>query len=189
MIDNIVIGQASDYSDVVSIDVLKTHLRVLHNDENTLIGAYRDAACEWVQQYCGIRLAQTAVTIRTNRWGIVELPIAPIDNLTSVKYKTGADDTLTTLPVSEYTADLNRVPALIKFHTSRSTHSNHIYPIEINLSCGYGDDAVPFPIVQAIKFLVAHFYENREQATIKRLVDVPFGVQALLNPYRIISFL
>ena len=189
MIDNIVIGQTGDYSDVISIDDLKSHLRVLHNDENTLIGAYRDAACEWVQQYCGIRLTQTTVTIRTNRWGIVELPVAPIANIINVKYKKGSGDTLTTLPTSEWTADTNRVPGLIKFHTSRATHANHIYPIEIVMTCGYGDGQAPFPVVQAIKFLVAHFYENREQATIKRLVDVPFGVQALLNPYRIVSFL
>lgn len=189
MIDNIAIGQSSDFSNVISIDDLKTHLRVLHNDENTLIGSYRDAACEYVQQYTGVRLTQTTATIRTNRWGIVELPIAPITNVVHVKYKEDNSDRLTTMPTSDFTADIKRVPALIKFHTSPGTHANHIYPIEIELTCGYAQDNAPFPILQAIKFLVGHFYENREQSTIKRLVDVPFGVQALLNPYRIISFL
>jgi uncharacterized phiE125 gp8 family phage protein len=61
-------------SNVITTADLKAHLRVDHNDEDTLIEALRDAAIETVNNYCNINLGDvTAVmyldsSTRTGRY-------------------------------------------------------------------------------------------------------------------------
>ncbi len=61
--------------------------------------------------------------------------------------------------------------------------------IEIDAVVGYGDAAidVPEPLRQAIRLLVAHWYENRGLAAIGAVTVLPSTVAALLAPYRMLS--
>ena len=52
------------------------------------------------------------------------------------------------------------------------------------ICCGYGGASdVPPPIVQAIKLLTTHLYENREAVT--SLQTQPYTIGALLQPYKV----
>ena len=57
------------------------------------------------------------------------------------------------------------------------------------MTVGYGDGAleVPEPLRQAIRLLVAHWYENRGLAAIGTVTVLPSTVGALLAPYRMLS--
>lgn len=58
------------------------------------------------------------------------------------------------------------------------------------MTAGYADAAaVPQGIKQAMLLLVGSWYENRE-ATISgaTIAEVPFAVDALIAPYRVIEF-
>jgi uncharacterized phiE125 gp8 family phage protein len=62
--------------------------------------------------------------------------------------------------------------------------------IEIDVECGYGDTAsdVPEPLRQAIRLLVAHWYENRSIVSGAQTAAVlPVTVAALIAPYRMLS--
>ena len=63
--------------------------------------------------------------------------------------------------------------------------------IELDVVCGYGDAAtdVPEPLRQAIRLLVAHWYENRGLVAsgATSVAIVPESVAALLAPYRMVS--
>jgi uncharacterized phiE125 gp8 family phage protein len=62
--------------------------------------------------------------------------------------------------------------------------------IEIDVSAGYGDAAsdVPPALVQAIRLLVAHWYENRRiAATTSENGELPATVSALIAPYRMLG--
>jgi uncharacterized phiE125 gp8 family phage protein len=62
--------------------------------------------------------------------------------------------------------------------------------IELDVEVGYGDAPadVPEPLRQAIKHLVAHWYENRGLIAIGHTVAVlPLTVAALIAPYRVLS--
>jgi len=62
--------------------------------------------------------------------------------------------------------------------------------IELDVSCGYGDAAidVPEPLRQAIRLLVAHWYDNRGVVAIGHETAVlPETVAALIAPYRVLS--
>ena len=64
--------------------------------------------------------------------------------------------------------------------------------IRVTYGCGYADLAsLPPVFVTAWRMLIAHWYENREAAvasTVRRAeVEVmPYGVEYLLEPYRIV---
>ena len=45
---------------------------------------------------------------------------------------------------------------------------------------------VPTPIIQAIKLLTTHLYENRELVTQMSANTIPYTVGQLLQPYRVI---
>jgi hypothetical protein len=46
---------------------------------------------------------------------------------------------------------------------------------------------MPAPVLQAIRLLVAHMYENRQEEVIGTITTrLKFGLEALLNPFRII---
>lgn len=59
--------------------------------------------------------------------------------------------------------------------------------IELDVICGYGADAsdVPTDLRQAIRLLLAHWYDNRV-ATVDGAL-APAGVSALLKPYRMLA--
>lgn len=61
--------------------------------------------------------------------------------------------------------------------------------IEIDITAGYGDAAsdVPEALRQAVRLLVAHWYENRGLATTGAITVLPATVAALLAPYRMLS--
>jgi uncharacterized phiE125 gp8 family phage protein len=62
--------------------------------------------------------------------------------------------------------------------------------IEIDIEAGYGDDAgdVPQPLRQAIRLLVAHWYENRALiAASGEVASLPTTIAGLIMPWRVVS--
>ena len=62
--------------------------------------------------------------------------------------------------------------------------------IEIDITCGYGDASadVPEPLRQAIRLLVAHWYENRGLiASGGEVAALPQSAAALIAPYRVLA--
>jgi hypothetical protein len=45
-------------------------------------------------------------------------------------------------------------------------------------------DGWPAPILQAVRLLVAHWYAHREAVALGQAAKVPFGVDAMLAPWR-----
>jgi uncharacterized phiE125 gp8 family phage protein len=58
---------------------------------------------------------------------------------------------------------------------------------EVQYVAGYGNSAsdVPTPIIQAIKLLTTHLYENRELVTSMSANTIPYTIGQLLQPYRV----
>jgi uncharacterized phiE125 gp8 family phage protein len=62
--------------------------------------------------------------------------------------------------------------------------------IELDVTCGYGGAAtdVPEPLRQAIRLIVAQWYEHRGVAEPgANAVPLPLTVPALIAPYRVVS--
>lgn len=177
------------YADVISTADLKAFLRVTHSDEDTLIEAMRAAAIQHIESFCNIRLGdRRAIMYLDDFPQTMEVPVGPVNTINSISYATGAATT-DTLSTANYYVDTNRVPARITFINFPSIYQYSHQGVQIDMDFGYAEADVPEGIVHAIKLLVSHMYELRQpEVTGTVTTKVKIGLEALLNPYRVISF-
>ena len=182
-------GAAVDQDTIITVADLKAHLRVTHTQEDTLISALRSAAISWVEEHCNIKLGSYTARGYLPDWRVAYFPIGPVTAITEVKYQTTADkdyDTdLTTLGTTLWYTDEITQPARIAFRDYPTTYDYALTPVVVTFTAGY--TTMPAPVLQAIRLLVAHMYENRqEEITGTISTRLKFGLEALLNPFRII---
>lgn len=119
----------------------------------------------------------------------VPLRLSPVQSIVSVKYRDPAG-LLQTLGSSKYKLhgatswDPVVAPAF-----GEAWPSIALTPcaVIVEFSAGYGDTAanVPAPLLQAIRMLVAEWYETREGLGWSTPVEMPHGVRDLVQPFRI----
>ena len=182
-------GAAVDQDTIITVADLKTQLRVTHSLEDTLIGAMRSAAISWVEEHCNIKLGSYTARGYLPGFYNSRIPIGPVTAVSEVKYQvtedTDYDTDLSTLDAGLWFTDLISQPSRIAFRDVPSVYEYSLNPVVISFTAGYG--TIPAPVLQAIRLLVAHMYENRQEEVIGTITTrLKFGLEALLNPFRII---
>lgn len=179
----------------VELAEAKAQCRVDHGIEDDLIKAYISVSRVLVENWLGRALiTQTRKFLTDEVECEYELPGAPLQALTSFTLY-DESDAATTMSTSAWRVDALEGELYQKPSTQwPSVLMRQVNPIEIVYTCGYGNtaDAVPYPIRLAILLLVGHYYTNRQAVDMVRTQGWPqqleFGVNALLEPYRLISF-
>ena len=141
--------------------------------------------------YSDVKLQEgvfTAPDLEYNSNYIV-LPKPPVASVTHVKYYDN-DDTASTFAATNYYVDTisNQARVVLKTGSSWPTvaETRNANAYEIKYVAGYGGASdVPEPIVQAIKVLTTHLYENREAVTSLSVNSIPYTIGALLQPYKV----
>jgi uncharacterized phiE125 gp8 family phage protein len=182
-------GAQVDLETIISVSELKQHLRVTHTQEDVLIGAMRTAAVSWVEEYCNIKLGSYTAKGYLPGFYNAYIPIGPLISITNVRYQTTAGTSYpsdyNTLNNNLYYYDLISKPARIAFRDAPQVYEYALTPVIVEFTAGY--TTYPEAILQAIRLLVAHLYENRqEEVTGTMTTRLKFGLEALLNPFRII---
>lgn len=172
----------------LSLAEAKAFLRLEHDAENGLVGALITSARLHVE-------ASTRRLMMTQRWRLVldrwprgHLPIAlsPLRTVDAVRVF-AEDGSPSTIAASEWSVDAAPLAARLFPRSGRFPDpGRRLAGIEVDLVVGYGDAAaVPEPLRQAIRLLVAHWFEERlivGQAG----PPLPRTVDALLAPYRVL---
>lgn len=176
--------------DLLDLEEVKRHLNVDHNDDDELISAYIAAATAHFDGYSGILgrclISQTWVQ-QFHYWPTCELRLAfPDVQSVEISYR-DAENASQTLPSSMYRLVESVSASYVEWDQSFNSPSlyDRLDAISITMACGYGATQadVPAAIRIAARMLVAHLYENRE-AVGAALSETPFGVVALVSPYR-----
>jgi len=181
-------GAAVDQDTIITVADLKAHMRVTHTQEDTLISALRSAAISWVEEHCNIKLG--SYTARGYLAGFYNsyIPIGPVTAISEVKYQTTSDKTyanLDTLAAGLWFTDEISKPARIAFRDYPNVYEYALTPVVVTFTAGY--TTMPDPVLQAIRLLVAHMYENRQEEVLGTITTrLKFGLEALLNPFRVI---
>lgn len=177
----------------VSLSEAKAHLRVTWTDEDTIIQAYLDAAIAVLDGPTGwLGRAMCAqswqhVCARPDPYGRVWLTAQP-NALSSVHYldPTTEESVEATLADFRIHSDGYHFAVVPKTGKAWPAYANRSDALKLVFTTGYGDASkVPTPIKQAILLLVGHWFKEREAATVVAMRELPFGVQALLNTYKI----
>jgi uncharacterized phiE125 gp8 family phage protein len=177
----------------VSLADAKHFLRIEHHDDDDVIAALIAAARLQVE-------AQTRRALIAQDWRLVRdvwpasgrLPMlpAPLIEVTAIRVF-AADGTPTTLDVADFVIDTVSAPALLAFQRGAPPVPGQLTAgIEIDITAGYGEEAddVPGPLRQAIRMLVAHWYENRAViAASGEVAAIPHSVSSLIASFRVLQ--
>ena len=177
----------------VSLADMKIFLRVAHDDDDDVIAALIAAARVHVE-------AQTRRALIAQTWRLVRdvwpargrLPLlpAPLIEITAIRVF-DADGAPQLLDVDDFAIDTVSAPAVLAFGRGMPPVPGKLAAgVEIDLSAGYGDEPedVPAPLSQAIRMLVAHWYENRGViAASGEVASMPASVSSLIAPFRVLS--
>lgn len=167
----------------------KAFLRVSSDAEDTLIGALITAARRMVEARTSRILMDQTWRLVRDAWpasGIIAAPVAPLREVSAARVKR-LDGSFESLDLSAFTLNAGRAPALITVDLSRvPLPLVRQGGIGIDVLAGYGPNAadVPADLAQAVRLLIAHFYEHRDTAGASSAL--PEAAEALLAPYRVV---
>lgn len=177
---------------LVSLEDAKAHLRVEHDEEDVLLEQYCAAAEQWVEEFTSRAFVTQTWELQLPHWPSareIRLPRPPLQAVTWVKW-TDDEGIERTMSPDYYEVDTISEPGLIELVPGARWPDSTIQIRSVNVRyvAGYGDaDAVPPAVKQAARFLVGHFYENRESVVVGNYnpSHVPDTVRALLWPWRV----
>lgn len=175
----------------ITVALFKQHSRIDDTDLDAVLLPLRIAAARrWCEHYTGRALLdQTwayAVDWLADGHIPLLLPKTPLLSVTSIKTY-DPDDTETTVPSSDYRVDTAAGRVLLDPAVGYWVSNPRYYGrLLVTYRAGYGTaaESVPEDIRHAVFLLAGEFYERLEATTDQDLQDVPFGVKALLDPYR-----
>jgi uncharacterized phiE125 gp8 family phage protein len=174
----------------ISLAEAKAHLRIDASDEDALLLSLIATARMFVERTLGVALITQTWSYFVDYWpqsGCITLPVAPVEAVSAVKVHDASGGS-TTLDASSYAVDaLSRPARLVLKGAVPAVQARELNAFEVDFTAGYGDDAddVPGPLRQALKLLVAHWFEQREPVVLGVAADeVPTTVAGLLLPYR-----
>ena len=178
----------------VTLAYAKNHLRVDISDDDTLIGNLITAAREYAEIFCARSIVQhTYRADLANFYDIMELPLGPVQVISSIKYyDTASPSVLQTLSTAVYALHKDCVYRN-NGQSWPSVGTGRPDAVQITYKTGYSDLASPEDTVanvplalgdRALLLLVGDYYENREgQSGSRQLVENP-AVMTLLNTWR-----
>ena len=190
-------GRTVDPGPLLDFAEVKRQLRIDTADDDALVTSLIGAAVSYLDGWAGI-LGRALVT---QTWaqsfscfsgaGIMRLPLAPVQSIASITYR-DSDDVEQVLAGSDYLLladDLGDYVARPRDVSWPSTYSR-ADAVTIAFLAGYGDaDAVPAAIKHAALLMIGVWYETRESVVIgQSAVDVPYGANVLLAPFRRTKF-
>ena len=186
------IGESSTLP--ISTAEAKTHLRVVHDEDDTYILTLINAATDWAEEFCRRKfMSQTAYLYLPAFPGAdyIKVPFGELQSVTSISYE-DADGATQTLSSALYDVITDQLLGKVRLEPNETwpiTESGRENAVTVTFLCGYGDEsAVPAPIKHALKLWISHLYEVREPVIIGTITaKMPLSIEALLWPYRILD--
>ncbi|MGF7152505.1 head-tail connector protein [Novosphingobium gossypii] len=176
------------YSDaLLPLAECKKHLRVTSPDEDDLIKVLRDAAIEFIEQYCAVRLGpMTGLRWRAQAFPCAAsiplmLSVSPVTEISAVTWRDGAGvEVIGVASNYRFSASGDVLPAI-----------NGRWPtgvggsVVIEFSAGYPANGAPRSLLMAAKMFLGHLWMHREAVVDSGSTgEVPFGVRQLCSPFR-----
>lgn len=183
---------AAPATPVVTVQEVKPHCGIDPDitADDLLLGVYVRSATSQVERRTGRQLITatwqlTLPGVPTSR--CVRLPRPPLVAVTGITYldTAGVTQTLGTSNYRTYgAADIHNAGGVYIHTPPTDIHIDHPEALTITFICGYGNgEDVPDMLRAAIMILVAGSYRDREPTTDSAVNLLPYGVDALLQPY------
>jgi uncharacterized phiE125 gp8 family phage protein len=165
----------------------KAWLRLDSQAEDALVSALIGAARLAVEAASGRRLITQTWRLVRDAWppdGVIRVPVRPFAGVVGLRVIDAAGAPIIVAP-SLYAADIAREPGEIRLVGAPPQPGRATSGIEIDVTAGYGPQPqdVPEPLRQAVRLLVARWFENRGDGVMSP-DHLPAEVAALIAPFR-----
>ena len=181
----------------LTIQEARDHIRVESTVDDEEIDRLIQASREWISGrdgWLGRQLITATWDMTLDAFPAtdsIRLLLPPVQSITSISYVdiNGATQTFSSANYS-LSADLSVRPRVdLAYGASWPATRQVRDAVTIRYVAGYGNGVdVPAPIRSAMAILVGTWYENREATVVGMAAnEVPFSVEAMLAPYRIID--
>jgi len=172
---------------------IRTHLHIDAGDASALVNTYINTAedyCEKFQNRAYIEQIWYLYLDEFPRASFIAIPLPPLMSVSSVTYYGTGGTANTMASGTTYIVDTYSEPGRLSLAYGESWPSIDMRPVNgvrVKFTAGYGSAATSVPtfVKQAIKLLVGHWYEHREDTDIKLLENIPAGADSLLMFERI----
>jgi len=188
---------STDLAEPVTVEEMRNHVKAVDPLEDDWIRSAIRGARQLVEQH-------TRRQLITKQWGVsydhfpyaagsINLPLPPLQSVDAVEYRASDGTWTTSIDTSSdstsVTVDVAREPGRLSpvwngYWPATRQDDNAVL---IKMTAGYGDNyrSVPEPLRQAIKMLVAHWFDARETVVVGTISkEVEFGFRALCGAYR-----
>jgi uncharacterized phiE125 gp8 family phage protein len=171
----------------VLLDQIKAHLRITHDDDDNYLIELAEAAIALVEARTGKSLITQGWRVFLDQWpesGIVELPVAPLREVSAITVYDYDGNPLTVSPDSWFADTVSDRPRIVgssMFYSYKKTNG-----FEIDVVCGFGDTGADVPdlLIRSILIIIAHWYEFRGAPGDPALHGLmPKGFDRLAAPY------
>lgn len=169
----------------LSLSDAKLFLRIDHDDEDILVAHLVSAARAHVEKMSGYRLMMQTWRLVLDAWpddGIITLPLTPVREITEARLR-ARDGSAVMLDTGSWLLD----SATRRIHVAETCAVLRPFAgIEIDIVFGHETaDDVPTALVQAMRLLVGHWYENRAGTDKGAERLVPLAASALVTSERV----
>lgn len=172
----------------LTVEEVKSFLHGIdYDDQDDNISAFIKAARLKIEHRCGICIGTYELQFVADSFSDkMELPRPPVTNVISVKYL-DEESSEQTIDNSKYVLiDDEYSPYIIPLEPWPVT-ANRPDAVRIQYVAGNEPENVPEELKQAMRWLVGHFFENREsvllQPTRQEIMELPDSVSAIISPY------
>lgn len=183
--------------ELLTLEQVRAHLKIdtdtsgsppTHPDDD-LITALITVARESVESYLdGFKLVNRNYEAVFDAFAsAMSLQAWPVHEIVSVTY-VDQEGVTQTLDDEVYSLDNYGRPAMLHLAWGKSWPAARPVPNSVKVTFSAGNDSqapCPKAIEQAMLLMIGHLYENRQDETVTQRYELPFGVKALLQPYRL----
>ncbi|OLO40313.1 hypothetical protein BTR23_07440 [Alkalihalophilus pseudofirmus] len=173
-------------NELVTLDEVKLFLRIDHSEEDILIETLIKVAREHCESITRRALAISTYELILDNVdsNTVLIPLPPLNSVESI-ITVDKEDNETIISSEDYYVNTEIELGSVTFKKIPSNFK----VIKIKFKAGYNEFNTPQPIIHSIKLLVSHMYDNREIISDKAVNEIPFTVNALLSPYKVMRWI
>lgn len=185
-------------AELLTLDQIKTHLRIEEGVDDALLGAFRASAHEWAEDYTERQFLTATYDLTLDGFPgggkAIYLPKPPLQSVTSINYidHAGAEQTWDAADyIVDTTGQVGRItPAWLETYPVTREIPN---AVTVRFVAGYGGaNDIPRPILVAMLSLIAHWYEHREAVVVSTsgnaVNEVPMTFKNILRSYQVLEF-
>ncbi len=174
----------------LTLDDAVRHLQLAVSDDNAYITALIATARDVTESITGRALITSTWLAVCQDWPeeCIELIVAPVTAVASVKYYAYGETSLTTVDSADYTVSTAVAPAVITFGEDFDFPelANRPDAVQITFTAGHATaTAVPPSLKHALRVMIRHYYDHPETVASGSFNELPFGLKNLLELNRV----